>query len=92
MLKLDKELVAGALDDERAFSVASAIVDLAHAIGLTVVAEGVETTAHLDLARGMGCDFAQGYLIGRPGPLAVLGAPAEHLLAGHGTGQARQPR
>jgi EAL domain-containing protein (putative c-di-GMP-specific phosphodiesterase class I) len=41
-------------------------IDLAHNLGLTTVAEGVETEAVLDQLREMGCDLAQGYMIGRP--------------------------
>ncbi|MCU1403716.1 MAG: hypothetical protein JWQ43_19 [Glaciihabitans sp.] len=42
------------------------VVTLAHARGITVVAEGVETEAQLDIVRGLGVDRAQGYLFGRP--------------------------
>ena len=47
-------------------------IDLAHSLGLKVVAEGVETPTALALLRGMGCDIAQGYLIGKPVALADL--------------------
>jgi EAL domain-containing protein (putative c-di-GMP-specific phosphodiesterase class I) len=47
-------------------------IDLAHGLGLKVTAEGVETPTALALLRGMGCDMAQGYLIGRPVPMAAL--------------------
>jgi len=48
--------------------VVASIVHLGHALGLTVVAEGVETQEQLDLARELGCDLAQGFLFARPAP------------------------
>jgi CheY-like chemotaxis protein len=48
------------------------IVDLAHALDLTVVAEGVEDTAVVDRLRGLGVDFVQGYAIARPATAAAM--------------------
>lgn len=45
-----------------------AILDIAHALGIEVTAEGVETEDQLSLLRHMECDFAQGYLFSRPLP------------------------
>jgi EAL domain-containing protein (putative c-di-GMP-specific phosphodiesterase class I) len=45
-----------------------AIIDLAHALGMRVTAEGAETTTQLNTLRAMGSDQAQGYLLGRPMP------------------------
>jgi EAL domain-containing protein (putative c-di-GMP-specific phosphodiesterase class I) len=45
-------------------------VELAHALGLTAVAEGVETATQLAELRDLGCDGAQGFLFGRPLPEA----------------------
>jgi EAL domain-containing protein (putative c-di-GMP-specific phosphodiesterase class I) len=59
--------------------VVSAVIDLAHAHDLVVVAEGVETREQLDTLRSMGCDRAQGYLLGRPMESAAL----EDLLRGN---------
>jgi diguanylate cyclase (GGDEF)-like protein len=63
-----------------------AIVSMASALGMTVVAEGVETPAQLGLLRELGCHQAQGYLLGRPVPattmaatLAALGKPVQLL-------------
>jgi diguanylate cyclase len=44
---------------------------MAHALGLVVVAEGVETPAQRDRLRALGCDAAQGFLYGRPAPVSV---------------------
>jgi diguanylate cyclase (GGDEF)-like protein len=49
-----------------------ATIELGHALGLDVVAEGVEDQHTLDLLAGLGCDIAQGYAIGRPTPAAEL--------------------
>jgi len=46
----------------------AAIVTMAHSLNMTVVAEGVETQAQLDMVREIGCDVAQGYLLGHPLP------------------------
>jgi diguanylate cyclase (GGDEF)-like protein len=73
-LKLDRTFLTGVLQDERAVSVIRSTVDLAHSLGLRVVAEGVEDLDSLSLITGLGCDVAQGYLLGRP-------VPAEDLFA-----------
>jgi EAL domain-containing protein (putative c-di-GMP-specific phosphodiesterase class I) len=49
-----------------------AMINLAHNLSLEVVAEGVETTAQLELLRGFGCDQVQGYLISKPLPMNAL--------------------
>ena len=53
-------------DVEHAASMLRAAVDLGAALGMRVVAEGIETAAELQLARDVGCDYAQGYHIGKP--------------------------
>lgn len=74
VLKLDRSFVLQ--DDGRisAFDFVKAFVDMAHALQMSVVAEGVETTEVLDFLRAASCDEAQGYLLGRPLPLAELRA------------------
>jgi len=57
--------------------VVAAVVDLARRLGVAVVAEGVETPAQLDLVRGAGCRYGQGYLWARPGPAERLEAYLE---------------
>jgi EAL domain-containing protein (putative c-di-GMP-specific phosphodiesterase class I) len=69
-LKIDRSLIQGEITNSG--SLVSVIVGLAHERGLRVVAEGVETEYHLELARDLGCDRAQGYLIARPMPRAQL--------------------
>ena len=74
VLKLDRSFVLQ--DDGRisAFDFVKAFVDMAHALRMSVVAEGVETAEVLDFLRAASCDEAQGYLLARPMPLAAVGA------------------
>jgi EAL domain-containing protein (putative c-di-GMP-specific phosphodiesterase class I) len=67
ILKVDKSFVDG-LGHDHGTEIVAAVVNLAHALGLEVVAEGVETPAQLEALRELGCDFAQGYLFSRPMP------------------------
>jgi diguanylate cyclase (GGDEF)-like protein len=67
-LKLDRTFLQDVLQDTRAVAVIGSTVDLAHALGLRVVVEGVEDQEALTLMTGLGCDAAQGYFIGRPVP------------------------
>lgn len=72
VLKLDRSFVLQ--DDERisAFDFVKAFVDMAHALKLAVVAEGVETAEVVEFLRSAACDEAQGYHFARPLPLAAL--------------------
>lgn len=69
VLKVDRRLVAR-LPGPKARAVLAFVVDLAGALGLEVVAEGVETPAQLDALLELGYRFGQGYLLGAPAPLA----------------------
>jgi diguanylate cyclase (GGDEF)-like protein len=69
-LKVDKSFVVNMRDSDPDRRIVRAVVDLAHAFGLKVVAEGVENPGGLRLLRKMRCDVAQGYLIGKPMPAA----------------------
>jgi EAL domain-containing protein (putative c-di-GMP-specific phosphodiesterase class I)/GGDEF domain-containing protein len=71
-LKIDKSFILSLDQSSRDALLVKSTIDLAHSLGLKVTAEGVETPTALALLRGMGCDLAQGYLIGRPVPLAAL--------------------
>ncbi len=71
-LKIDKSFILGLDDSARDALLVKSTIDLAHGLGMKVTAEGVETPTALALLRGMGCDMAQGYLIGRPVSLAAL--------------------
>lgn len=67
-LKIDREFVLELERDAEDISIVSAILALAHALRLSVVAEGVETEAQRQLLVDLGCDVLQGYLTGRPAP------------------------
>ena len=66
VLKMDRSIVEGMDRDPTNRAVVSASIGLAHALGLDVVAEGVETAGELDKLLSMGCDVAQGYYWLRP--------------------------
>ncbi len=65
-LKIDRSLVAGLGTDQRDTAIVRATMELAHSLGLTVVAVGVETEEQLEQLRSLGCDHAQGYLFAPP--------------------------
>jgi EAL domain-containing protein (putative c-di-GMP-specific phosphodiesterase class I) len=65
-LKIDKSFVLDADQREEARVIVRSIADLAHNLGLTVCAEGVERPAHLATVAEAGCEVAQGYLLSRP--------------------------
>lgn len=68
LLKIDRQFIAPMTEqpDERAIT--EGMINLAHQLGITVVAEGVETTDQYALLAGMGCEFIQGYWVSRPLP------------------------
>ncbi|MBT9441049.1 MAG: EAL domain-containing protein, partial [Acidovorax sp.] len=68
-LKIDKSFVMGMETGEDDAMIVRSTIDLAHNLGLTVVAEGVETAAILERLRTLACDEAQGYHIARPLPV-----------------------
>jgi EAL domain-containing protein (putative c-di-GMP-specific phosphodiesterase class I) len=65
-LKIDRSFLSGVLSDPIAHSVTASIISLAKSLGLGVIAEGIEWEGQLELMKSLGCDFAQGYLLGRP--------------------------
>jgi diguanylate cyclase (GGDEF)-like protein len=68
-LKIDKSFVMGMEDDESDAKIVRSTIDLAHNLGLSVVAEGVENQAILDKLCALDCDEAQGYYMSKPIPL-----------------------
>ena len=70
-VKIDRTLV-GQFGDSRAETICAHVVRLAHDLGLVVVAEGVETWRHVEIARGLGFDELQGYWFARPPPVAEI--------------------
>ena len=72
-LKIDKSFVIGMIGDDNDAAIVRTSIDLAHNLGLKVVAEGVETEMALKRLKDLGCDLAQGHFIGRPLTHAELG-------------------
>ena len=65
-VKIDQAFVADATESRDCRLIIKAITDLAHGLGLTATAEGIETVEQLNLVRQVGCDVGQGYLISPP--------------------------
>jgi diguanylate cyclase (GGDEF)-like protein/PAS domain S-box-containing protein len=78
LLKVDRSFVARLGGDPGDAAIVTAIITLAHTLGLEAVAEGVETAEQLEELRRLGCDRAQGYHLARPAPEGVIA----ELLAG----------
>lgn len=81
-VKLDQELVRGAYGDRVRSVLLSAITDAAHQLGISVVAEGVETVDDAAFCRDIGADLVQGYFFARPAsPPPTLSDEAQRWLA-----------
>jgi EAL domain-containing protein (putative c-di-GMP-specific phosphodiesterase class I) len=91
LVKIDRSFMVDLETDPAARSVVAAIIDLSHAMGLLVLAEGVETPGQAQVLTGLGCDLLQGFGLSHPMPLAdvlptlsawrptVAGTPARAL-------------
>jgi diguanylate cyclase (GGDEF)-like protein len=65
-IKIDRCFMSEVPDNYQATTLLATIIDMAHALGKQVIAEGVETLPQLDLLRQRGCDIAQGFVLARP--------------------------
>ncbi|MDX7950270.1 EAL domain-containing protein [Lichenihabitans sp. Uapishka_5] len=89
-IKIDRSFVSGNAADEKSKAIVRAIVELGSSLGMSTVAEGVETAEQMQSIRAGGCTMIQGYLIGRPMPahaVAVLlaeGADGRAVAPEHG--------
>jgi predicted signal transduction protein with EAL and GGDEF domain len=71
-VKIDRSFVADVLRDPDDLALTSAIIAMAHSLGITVVAEGIETEGQYEVLRERGCDQGQGFWLGRPMPAAEI--------------------
>ena len=85
MIKVDGSFVQGATGDARDAAITANLVNLAHALGIIAIAEGIESEEQLSSLRGLGCDLGQGFLLARPMPAGEV----TDLLARSETGPAQ---
>jgi EAL domain-containing protein (putative c-di-GMP-specific phosphodiesterase class I) len=98
-VKIDRSFVSGLLSDGGSAVIVRSIIDLGHALGLMVVAEGAESVGEVEALADMGCDFCQGFHFAKPMPpleaeryLATSGrGPAMKQLQPHMAGDAAAP-
>jgi diguanylate cyclase (GGDEF)-like protein len=72
ILKLDRAFVSGLGTHDTDAAIVASVILLTNSLGMDALGEGVETEAQLELLRMMGCDYAQGFLFGRPQPIDQL--------------------
>jgi len=73
-IKIDRSFITGILEDPRADAIVRSTLDLARNLGLTVVAEGIETEAEMEHLTALGCETGQGYFFSPPVPAEQLSA------------------
>jgi diguanylate cyclase (GGDEF)-like protein len=64
-VKIDRSFIGPEINNTN-YDIIKAIINLAHSLGLDVIAEGIETEAQLEILRGLGCEYGQGYLFAYP--------------------------
>ena len=88
-LKIDQSFIRDMLIDNTSNAIVRAVLVMSDALGLKVVAEGVETAAHRDFLVEHGCQICQGYLLGRPMPIEAW--EEAHLAVGPAPGDTSTP-
>jgi EAL domain-containing protein (putative c-di-GMP-specific phosphodiesterase class I) len=71
-LKIDRSFIQNMSPAPYDMQVVKAIIAMAHTLGMQVITEGVETEEQYEMLKQYGCDFAQGFLLGHPVPMAQL--------------------
>ncbi len=71
-LKIDRCFIIELPENDKDAAIVESVINLAHRLGLEVVAEGIETEQQLEYLKACQCDIAQGYLLGKPQPLNLL--------------------
>jgi EAL domain-containing protein (putative c-di-GMP-specific phosphodiesterase class I) len=83
-IKIDRAFVMNLGRNPQSAAIVSAVIDLAHGLDMSVVAEGVETTEQLSFLTSEDCDAVQGYLIGKPLPVgqyaALVGRKSSNVM------------
>jgi EAL domain-containing protein (putative c-di-GMP-specific phosphodiesterase class I) len=99
MVKIDQSFVADIDDAATGGAIVEAVTNLAHVLGLSVTAEGVESESQRDEVRSIGCELAQGFFYSPPVPAAAIGtylaeaAPApDHRAHARSRRHPREPR
>jgi diguanylate cyclase (GGDEF)-like protein len=82
-IKIDRSFVRDMVHDSATRSIVQVIISMSEALDVAVVAEGVETTAQLDLLRSLNCGQIQGYLFGRPAPIAYYADLVARSITAH---------
>ncbi|WP_341739429.1 MAG: EAL domain-containing protein [Microcoleus sp.] len=80
-LKIDREFISGMVEDSKDFDIVKTIINLAHSLGLDVVAEGIETQEQLHLLRELGCEWGQGFFFSRPLEAEAAGELLAHMAS-----------
>jgi diguanylate cyclase (GGDEF)-like protein/PAS domain S-box-containing protein len=83
LLKIDRRFIERTVDDDRGREVLRGIVRLAHDLGMTVVAEGIESADQAQLLFEMGCRYGQGFHFGRPEPFIIPELPLTDAQDAH---------
>ena len=78
-LKIDRSFVADLTSNHDSAKITAAVIQMAHGLNLTAVAEGVEDAETLEALRQLNCDVAQGYFLGRPGPADAVERAARQV-------------
>jgi predicted signal transduction protein with EAL and GGDEF domain len=81
-VKIDREFVSHLAEDPASHTIVTAVIALAHGLGMTVVSEGVETAAQHRELTALGCDSCQGFYYGRPVTAANLDTLIQHHVEG----------
>ncbi|WP_119392925.1 bifunctional diguanylate cyclase/phosphodiesterase [Taklimakanibacter lacteus] len=80
-IKIDRSFIDKLGKQRKSASIVRAVLALGRSLEIPVLAEGIETKAHLDFLRNEGCDEAQGYFLGRPMPVGLMFPQAAAVLA-----------
>ena len=83
VVKIDRSFISNIDRSRRARRLTESVVDLAHSLGLEVVAEGVETAEQAEVVAMIGADLVQGYHYRRPGPESSLAGLVERYASRH---------